>query len=173
LVPVLPFITILLGALLLHTKKRLFLKLSIIMLCVAGFYVNLLGTLVWYEYGYGYGFEQMAIYSPSDNPLDVIVWNLYYSPIILHMEILMSGYVSYIQPEIYLNTYWYSMANGLAPCLYDVYIFCKFGILPLLLFSAFISILAILIMKEIGVFNNTIQSSVLQLKSFASDRKIR
>jgi hypothetical protein len=172
LVPVLPFITILLGALLPHAKKRLFLKLSIIILCVAGFYVNLLGTLVWYQYGYAYGWEkeQLAKY---DNHMDIIVWNLYYSPIILHMEALVSDYVSHIQPEKYLNTDWYWMANGLAPCSYDVYIFCKFGILPLLLLSAFISILAMLIMREIGVFNNAIQLFVLQLKSFASDRKIR
>jgi hypothetical protein len=172
LVPVLPFITILLGALLLYAKKRLFLKLSIIMLCVAGFYVNLLGTLVWFQYGYAYGWEkeQLAKY---DNHMDIIIWNPYYSPIILHMKALMSDYVSHIQPEKYLNTYWLWMAYGLAPCSYDVYIFCKFGILPILLFSAFISILAILIMREIGVFNNRIQSFVLQLKSFASVRKIR
>jgi hypothetical protein len=64
------------------------------------------------------------------------------------------------------------MAYGLAPCSYDVYIFCKFGILPLLLLSAFISILAILITREIGVFKNPIQLFVLRLKSFAGDRKI-
>jgi hypothetical protein len=170
-VPVLPFITILLGALLLHTRKRLFLKLSIIMLCAAGFYVNLLGTLVWYQYGYLYGFDQLANY---DDPPDIMVWNPYYSPITLHMELLMSNYVSYIQPEVYVNSDWYSLANGLAPsCLYDVYIFCKFGFFPLLLFAAFISILAIIIMREMGVFNNAIPSFVPQLKSFASDRKIR
>jgi hypothetical protein len=157
LIPVLPFITLVLGSLFIHLKKlpskrRLFLKIPIIILCVAGFYVNLVGTLVWYQYGIIYGWDKDLLFKYNDN-MEIMTWNPYYSPIVLHTKALLSDFVSQIHPEKYANTAWYWTAYGLAPCSYDLYIFCKFGIVPLLLLCAAIATLAILIMMRINKFN--------------------
>jgi hypothetical protein len=150
LIPVLPFITLALGSLFIHLKKlpskrRLFLKIPIVILCVAGFYVNLVGTLVWYQYGIMYGWDKDQLYKYNDN-MEIMTWNPFYSPIVLHTKALLSDFVSQIHPEKYTNTAWYWTAYGLAPCSYDLYIFCKFGTVPLLLLCAAIATLAILIM---------------------------
>jgi hypothetical protein len=169
LIPVLPFITIVFGSLLLHLKKilvlrkKIFLKLSIIILCIAGFYVNLLGILVWYMYGYTYGWRTEGLWK-SVNNLDIMTWNPYYSPIVLHTKALISDYVSHIQPEQYRYTSWYWTTYGLAPCSYDIYVFCKLGIMPTLLLYSVIAILAMLIIKEISKFN-PLPSIIAQLKN--------
>jgi hypothetical protein len=47
LIPVLPFMIIIIGNIFTHLKKRLSLKISIVVLCAAGFVINLAGVLVW------------------------------------------------------------------------------------------------------------------------------
>jgi hypothetical protein len=148
LIPLLPFIAIVLGALL-YVKNRLVLEIPLIILCILGFSVNFLGKLVWYQYAYGYGWsiEGLSKYDQTFpqthiNSYDVMTWNLYYSPIILSLKVLTSDFVSKIPNEF--------IANGLAPCSYDIYIFCKFGIIPMLLLSGVIVILAFLILREIS-----------------------
>jgi hypothetical protein len=85
--------------------------------------------------------------------MDIMTWNRYYSPIILHTKALMTDFVSDIEPEKYRDTSWYWATYGLAPCSYDVYIFCKFGIVPIIFLSAVIVVIAILIMMEISKSN--------------------
>jgi hypothetical protein len=169
LIPVLPFITIVFGSLLLQLKKKLalkkmiFLKLSIIILCIAGFYVNLLGILVWYMYGYTYGWRIEGLWK-SVNYMNIMTWNPYYSPIVLHTKALISDYLSHLQPEQYRYTSWYWTTYGLAPCSYDIYLFCKLGIMPTLLLYSVIAILAMLIIKEISKFN-PLSFVIVQLKN--------
>jgi hypothetical protein len=171
LIPILPFITIVSGTLLQHLKKtdhfkyrKLLLKLSIIILSAAGFFVNLIGTLVWVFYGVWYGFL-------SDFPHmgTAYYWDPFNSHVIVQIKTLMSGYVSHINPAQWLGMpFWRSLHQGLAPCPYDVYIYCKFGITPVLLLSAIITIVAILIMMEISNFNPKI--FVVQLKAMKRSR---
>jgi hypothetical protein len=163
LLPIIPFITILIGALLPHLKTRLFLKLVTIALCISGFYINLLGELEWYWYGYGYGWSvlglskfQMDAKVPGINSIDLITWNPIYSPIALVQESLSSDYVSKLPPNFGL---------GLAPCPYDSYVFCKFGIMPTLLMLAVITFIGILIITEIDRFNA--RSLLVYLKNYA------
>jgi hypothetical protein len=150
LIPVLPFITIILGNIFLHLKKRVFLKILVITLCAAGFYVNLTAVLVWFQYGLVYGLQTEQL-SQYENYMDPMTWNPYYSPILLHTKILMSDYVSHIDPQKYINTSWAWMAYGLAPCLYDIYLFCKYGITPVLAIVISIGLVAILIIMKIGI----------------------
>jgi hypothetical protein len=93
-----------------------------------------------------------------------MTWNPYYSPIVLHTKALISDYVSHIQPEQYRYTSWYWTTYGLAPCSYDIYVFCKLGIMPTLLLYSVIAILAMLIIKEISKFN-PLPSIIAQLKN--------
>jgi hypothetical protein len=147
LVPVLPFITVVLGTLFLHMRKRLFLKLAIIIsLCGAGFYVNLLGKLIWYGLDYPLYLQTYAL-RVGTRAYSSITWYPSYSPIILHMKVLMDNYATSLHTTIYQSFVW--KTYGLAPCSFDVYLFCKLGITPVLLLSAVIAVLAIFIIMEL------------------------
>jgi hypothetical protein len=148
LVPVLPFITLAFGTLLARFKQsRLLLKASLLILCILGFIINLSGTLVWSEYGTIYAWDKEGLNRFPDS-LEVIAWNLNYSPIILHTKVLMDDYVHKIYAEQYLNTGWHYITYGLAPCSYDLYIFCKFGIIPVVALLAIGILLALKIMDN-------------------------
>ena len=69
-------------------------------------------------------------------------------------NMLLSDYVSHIDVEIYFKTAWHFITYGLAPCSYDIYLYCKFGIVPIVILLAIIGVLAILIIKRIGMFSN-------------------
>ena len=133
-VPILPFIILILGQLLLETsqikngRRKLIMKASIISLAAVGFYVNLVGTLVWYQYGIIYGWERDQLHKFTNN-MDIMTWNPYYSPIVLHTKALLEDFVSTIDPDKYLNTAWYWTSLWSSPCSYDIYILCKFGLL--------------------------------------------
>jgi hypothetical protein len=167
LVPILPFITLAFGTLLSHFKlrRRAFLKISLIILCIAGFIINLLGTLVWSEYGTIYAWDREELYKAAAS-LEVMAWNLYYSPIILHMKVLIDDYVSDITVEQYRYSTWHYTTYGLAPCLYDLYIFCKYGLTPILVLSAINVILALKIL-DISIAP-TSQLSHIRLRNYFS-----
>jgi hypothetical protein len=154
LIPVLPFITLALGSLLTHlrsNKQKLSLfKVSIITsLCVIGFMINLLGSIVWIYYFHLYSWEKEQIWKyGGDKIWDQEIWNLHYSPIILDMKILADRYISDIQLEHYNGTQWHYVTYGLAPCSYDLYIFCKFGIIPIVMLSAALAILSTFILVK-------------------------
>jgi hypothetical protein len=172
LVPILPFITLAFGTLLsqLKLRRRAFLKISFIILCVAGFIINLPGTLLWSEYGTIYAWDREELYKVPES-LEVMAWNPYYSPIILHMKALMDDYVSDIPIEQYRYSAWHYVTYGLAPCPYDLYIFCKFGLLPILVLSA---ISVILGLKIVDVrIAPTCQLSRIRLRNYFRYRGIR
>ena len=154
LIPVLPFITLALGTLLTHlrsNKQKLSLfKVSIITsLCVIGFMINLLGSIVWVYYFHLYGWEKEQIWRyGGDKIWDQETWNPYYSPIILDLKILTDRYISDIQLEHFNGTQWHYVTYGLAPCSYDLYIFCKFGIIPIATLFAALAILSTFIIVK-------------------------
>jgi hypothetical protein len=162
LIPVLPFIALVIGSVFMKLSQRLNLKvIAVASLSIAGFVVNLLGKLVWYQYGIMYGWERESL-STLPNSIDIMTWNPYYSPIILHAKALIDGYASTIQPEIYVGTSWNWVAYGLAPCSIDGYIYCTFGsifIVIILLITAFI---AVVLMKEIGLLKKPFNNSLLK-----------
>ena len=158
-------------------KKRLSLKLFACILCAAGFFINLMGKLIWMNYGliYGWQVEKLAKYL---NNMDIMTWNPYYSPIILHTKAFLSGFVSTLHPEVYVHSFWAWVGYGLAPCPVDVYLFCKFGIAPIILLGAVVAILAAIIItgKDLHISNNTnkVRSNLptVNLENFSKIRKI-
>jgi hypothetical protein len=151
LVPVLPFMVIILGHILPHVRKGYFLKSLLIALCLAGFYINLSGILVWFQYGlmYGWTVESLSIYP---NSLDIMTWSPIYSPIVLHTKALMTDYVSTINPEQYVNTSWHWVTYGNAPCKYNLFIYCNFGDVPFLITNTIIIVIALFILNQIRIF---------------------
>lgn len=154
MIPLLPFIVLSSGSLLTHLKRGdLYLvKLSaIILLCTTGFAVNLLGKLVWVSYVANYIWERLELQRFATNYWNIVAWNPYYSPITLHLKVLMdSNFVSQLQPIDYLGTVNHYVNYGLIPCHYDLYIFCKFGIVPILILSVVAIVLGAIIFRANG-----------------------
>jgi hypothetical protein len=149
LIPLLPFITITLGALLERlrfgkTKWTYPVKAALIALLFAGIIINLPGSLVWSEYGTMYAWEKERL---GGGALEIMTWNPNYSPIILHLKVLSEDYVSDIPVDAYRYSAWYYAAYGLAPCQYDFFIFCTLGIIPVVILGGVAVILAIIILK--------------------------
>lgn len=139
--PLLPFITLTCGTLLQRLKgNKLFLKISaIIILSVAGFLVNLLGILIWWAW-FLLNHDQLQGY-------ELMTWDPYRSFIINHIGFLMSNYISHVKPVEFTFT-----SYGLAPCSYNVYLYCKFGHLPILLLCGLIAIVGTIILMNISDF---------------------
>jgi hypothetical protein len=158
LIPVLPFITLAFGTLLARFRQsRLPLRASVLLVCIVGFVVNMPGVLVWSEYG--------TIYASriEGGSKEAITWNPNHSPIISHIRVLMDDYVHLIDPEKWRYTGWHYITYGLAPCSYDLYIYCKFGIIPILALTIIDIFLALKILN-IGVVAASILSSIRKLR---------
>ena len=148
LVPVLPFITLAFGTLLARFRQsRLLLKASVLTVCIAGFIVNIPGILVWSEYGTIYASDREGL-SADPGSMEAVTWDPNHSPIISHIRALMDDYIHLISPEHWRYTGWHYITYGLAPCSYDLYIFCEFGIIPIVV------LLAIDILLVLKVMNN-------------------
>ena len=111
------------------------------------------------------------LWKDNDN-MELMTWNPVYSPIVLHTKALSSDFVSQIHPENYINSAWYWTSYGLAPCSYDDYIFCKFGIVPLGIIVVGIAILAYFIMLEITTRYTTKDKTIFGPKSFINQLKV-
>lgn len=138
-VPLLPFITLASGTLLEHLKgnKRILKLSAVVILIVAGFLVNLLGIFVWFAYLYMGQINTGQSY-------ELMTWAPNHSFIINHLHVLMSNIISHIQPEG-LSAWSY----GLAPCPYNLYLYCKYGILPVLFLGSLIGIITSLLLMKI------------------------
>ncbi|HZB74506.1 MAG TPA: hypothetical protein VE378_07155, partial [Nitrososphaeraceae archaeon] len=68
---------------------------------------------------------------------------------------LMDDYIHLISPEHWRYTGWHYITYGLAPCSYDLYIFCEFGIIPIVV------LLAIDIFLGLKIMSNNIVASIV------------
>ncbi|MBA3978758.1 MAG: hypothetical protein H0X50_11310 [Nitrosopumilus sp.] len=159
-IPILPFVTLIIGSIFTNLGKKIFLKALVVSLGVAGFTINLFGTLIWDQYGIMYGWQREGL-AAYPNSLDMMTWNPIHSPIILHVKAFIDNYVSGIQPDIYINTSWNWVAYGLAPCSVDLYVFCKFGITSIVALIGFTSFIAFLLMKETGLSKGILKGNSL------------
>jgi hypothetical protein len=150
LIPVMPFIMILLGSIFMHLRKRITLKAIVIGLCLVGFYINLSGILIWFQYGLMYGWYAEGL-AASPNYMDTMAWLPSYSPIVLHTKALLADYVSLINPEQYIGTSTAWAAYGTAPCSYDLYMYCNVGPVPFLVIALSLVFVALLIVNRIGL----------------------
>jgi hypothetical protein len=126
LVVLLPFITLMVGSLLVGIKKKTFLRYSIIALSAAGFCITMLGVLFWSYYGQVY----MYLKERVDYGIiwDKMAWDPVYSPIVLHAKALHGNYAASIPVDFYFHKSWHWVNFGLAPCPIDNYIYCTYGV---------------------------------------------
>lgn len=111
-------------------NKNLF-KVGLLALASFGFFINLMGKLVWYMYGYSYGWGVLKLLTIK-NSWQLMNYDLHYAPITLNIFALNSGYIQN------LHNMSQTLRWGLAPCPVDLYIYCTFGI------PAFVAIMAAL-----------------------------
>ena len=142
LVPLTPFISVALAYLIMDSSRIM--KVIVSSLSVIGFVVNLLGILTWYAYGYSYGWAVEALWK-AENSMNVMTWVPQYSPIILHAKALITNYVGTIDISAYPTGY---MRVGLYSCPVDSYLFCKFGLIPIIIGVILITILSYIILKN-------------------------
>ena len=152
LIPVLPFIMIILGNIFLHlNRKRTFLRIIVIgfvrgrLLCKfkRGSYLVSIWTYVWLAE------RRIADYP---NSLDIMAWLHFILQLLLHTKAIIADYVSSIIPAQYLNTSWYWATYGNAPCPYDLYIYCEYGIVPVIIISLSLIVIAALVVRELDYF---------------------
>jgi hypothetical protein len=149
LVVLLPFITLMVGSLLVGIQKKTFLSYSIIALSTAGFCITMLGVLFWsyYELVYMYlkeGIEYGLVW-------DKMAWDPMHSPIILHAKALQENYAANIPVDFYFRTSWHWVNFGLAPCPVDNYMYCTYGIVVAATILALAGVMMAVILWRINV----------------------
>lgn len=143
LIPIIPIITISVGSLLIQFQTSKKFKLILVSLGCLGFFVNLLGNLVWIMYSYSYGWGPESLWKIKDSAA-VFTWNPLYSPILQSLKILSSNWVGTLEinPDI-LNYF----KIGLTGCSYDLYIYCKYGIIPIFIIVFILIFISFFIIK--------------------------
>jgi len=118
-----------------------FQKIILLTLGIAGFVVNLIGSLTYFMYGYAYAWTVDELWKYPNN-ISIMLWDPNFTPLVEHVKVLSSDFLltAHLINDSYLR--W-----GLSPCLFDVYLYCQYGIFSILLLSIIIAIIAVIIIK--------------------------
>lgn len=142
LLPIIPAVTISIGSIISEFSHTLRLKIGMALFSTAGFIVNLLGTLVWTMYAYSYGWGPEGLWKIQDKDA-VFAWNPYYSGPVQAIKVLLVDYVGKMQVNLDADNY---LKIGLYGCSYDNYLFCTYGLIPIILLAIVISIISYFIL---------------------------
>jgi len=138
-----PIIAISIGSIMSEFPISKFWKLSIILSSIGGFFVNLLGNLVWPQYALSYGWGPEGIWKSGDIP-SVFTWDPYYSPIVQTIKVLSTDWVASLDPNPVRLTYFKIGLNG---CSYDIFLFCEYGIVIMIVLGIIIASISYVILK--------------------------
>jgi hypothetical protein len=145
----LPFITLMVGSLLVGIGKKTFLKYSVLALSAAGFCITMLGVLVWSYYEQIYLYLHQRI--PFDQVWNTLAWDPANSPIVVHAKILYENYIPSIPVQLYFHTSFHWVTYGLAPCPVDNYMYCTYGIVVVALILALAGVVMAVVLWQIGI----------------------
>jgi hypothetical protein len=147
MIPLLPLFVVAVGSLFSGLGRDSVLQIiAISSLCVSGFFVNFVGKLIWVSYVANYIWERLGLQMIAPNYWSIVAWNPLYSPIVLHYKVLTENFLTQIRPEYYYGTINHYVNYGLLPCSFDFYLFCHFGIVPVLGMAGVAVVLGILIL---------------------------
>jgi len=164
-VVLLPIITLMIGSLFIGIdRRRIVLKYSIIALSIIGFYINIIGALVWTPYEQIYLAVKQGV--PTDRLWNLLIWHPFYSPIVVNTKFLLENFAAHIPVQTYDHTAWHWATYGLAPCSYDNYIFCKFGLAYNVVLLMVIAIIALYIMKVIHILKPKVIARYMRTMNF-------
>lgn len=139
--PILPLLIVSLGFLFSEYKNSRIFKVSFTTLATIGFSVGILGKLVWYMYGFTYGWNVYKL-NLIKNWFDLQNYNLQYLPVTLNILTIKTGYPAKLVGHAFGPQSW-----GLTPCTYDLFIFCKFGFATLFVMIVSLVILLFILFK--------------------------
>jgi len=137
---IMPLLIISLGFVIKQFSNSNIFKTTFLGLAIFGFFVSLMGKLVWYMYGYTYGWDVLYINSGA-NYWSRFNYDFMISPTVLHLLTLNSDYIQKIGGNSG------SLGWGLAPCPYDLYIYCEFGMLGFIAILTSLFFVGILLLK--------------------------
>lgn len=166
LVPILPFSVIMLGSIFNHLRKSM--KTVFAGLAILGFFINLVGALVWWELDVVYLVEKEIPY--SKDIWNTIIWDPFYSPVVSNSKIVLTNYLSTVALQKYANTAWDFVTYANIPCSVDVYIYCKYGIIPVIGLGLLTATIFVLVNNDIGLIKRlTINASDNKRKDILKD----
>ena len=140
LIPMIPLIAVSMGALISKFSNSIKAMLTIIGLSIIGFSVNLIGNLSNVKIGWNYGQEIEGIRGAVKH--DVFAWDPNYSSLSQIYKVITNGY-----------------HEKITGCNYDLYLYCEFGIISLILLGIIISIVGVMILKILK--NKTMAKSLI------------
>jgi hypothetical protein len=149
LVPIIPIIAVSLGILLKEFQTEKYLKIIFTGLASIGFLVNLLGILVWYTIGYGYGWSIQRLLEYPKFEVFYFQWSLQSIPVVLHWNVLVTDFWKTLESPYF----------GWKPCIPDNFIYCNFGLLPIIISVIIIIILVIFTFKKIVNKENNVSKN--------------
>ncbi len=162
LVVLLPFITLMVGSLLVGIGKKAFLRYSVIGLSVAGFCITMLGVLSWSYYDQIY----LSLKEGVDLGLvwDKLAWDPIYSPIIVHAKAMYGNFAASIPLKQYFHTVYHWVNYGLAPCPVDNYIYCTYGVVMVAALLVVAGIVMAVILWQLNVLkrHNRISAAIIR-----------
>ena len=143
LLPLTPIIAISIGSIMSKFPISKSWKLSIILSSIGGFFVNLLGNLVWPQYALSYGWGPEGLWKFDDKAF-VFTWDPYYSPIVQTIKVLSTDWVASLDPNPVQLSYFKIGLNG---CSYDIFLFCEYGIVVMIVLGIIIASISYVILK--------------------------
>jgi len=140
---ILPLLIISLGFLMKeYSNKRIF-NLSFVGLAMFGFFVSFVGKLVWFYYGFSYGWLILKMNKLENLWTTLRHYDFGYSTMGLNLKALTT-------PEFIPSLEGTPDARwGLTPCLYDLYIYCELGIVLFILILTICAMVGLLILKTL------------------------
>ena len=140
---ILPLLIISLGFAISKFSKSNAFKLGFIGLASFGFFVNLMGKLVWYMYGYSYGWRILNTHV-IENGWERLNYDFQIIPLTLQLLTLTSDYVQNLGRPSSGALSW-----GLAPCPYDLFIYCEIGLIPFIIILLSLGLVGFLIFHNL------------------------
>ncbi len=138
ILPILPLIALSLGSLISRFPHSVKMIVTVVVLGIAGFFVNLLGNLSNVMLGIFYAQRIEHAWQLSTPVVrSLMAWDP------------NNTYITQIF-KVFLNNY----GEKLTGCSYDLYLYCNFGLPVIILLGAIISVIGILIMYFLGFFQS-------------------
>jgi len=147
LLPLIPLLTIPIGSLIMNFSKYPIWKWGIIFFSGVGFIVNFIGNLVWVQYAYAYGWGPEGLWKVND-PDKIFTWDPYHSVFLQSIKVLSVDWISTLPTNPPNLDYFRVGLNG---CTYDLFLFCEYGIIPIIIISGLLIVNFIIIMKLLNI----------------------
>lgn len=143
LIPSIPFVSLVLGTVVKKFSVEIYKKVLLIITGALGFAINFIGVLVYFMYAYAHAWGVEELWK-DQNSMNIITWNINYILPVENIKILSSNFLAtaYQINDIYAT--W-----GLSPCNLDIYFYCRYGLLPIIIALLVIAILLALIIYNL------------------------